>query len=53
MPPNLSFLYSDHSDGLEGAEAQVQRALVWGIPASVDKKADIILCNSNNHKTMP
>lgn len=34
-------------------EARVQRDLVLGILASVDKKTDIILCSSNNHETMP
>lgn len=37
----------------EETETQVQRALVWGVLASVDNK-QVILCNgNNNYKTMP
>lgn len=34
-------------------EAQVQRDLVLGILASVDKKTNIVLFNSNHHETVP
>lgn len=50
----MLFLHDNHSDVEEDEiEAQVQRDLVAGILASIDKKTSIVLFSSNNHGTVP